>query len=189
VDLGLIGDPLLSKIALETPQLLPGYLLNFVSPDLLESHGPWSCRYESLFELPQFQSEYRVLTKRKVSTEFNVPIQEQCFDRGTYTIWIKDISIKELNFLKKLSQTSTSGIADQVGSEISNCKGISDEPFRCQYVYRAVLRNMNRIEMADGFSRITQAFKYSPTYDLDRTRLLKDPGWAKKAFKLLNQVY
>ena len=189
VDLGLIGDPLLSKIALETPQLLPGYLLNFVSPDLLESHGPWSCRYESLFELPQFQSEYRVLTKRKVSTEFNVPIQEQCFDRGTYTIWIKDISIKELNFLKKISQTSTSGIADQVRSEISNCKGISDEPFRCQYVYRAVLRNMNRIEMADGISRITQAFKYSPTYDLDRTRLLKDPGWAKKAFKLLNQVY
>ena len=186
VDLGLIGDPLLSKIALESPHLLPSYLLNLVSPDLLESHGPWSCRYESLIELPQFQSEYRVLTRRKVSTEFNVPIQEQCFDRGTYTIWVKDISIKELNFLKKLSETSTLGIADQVRSEISDCKGISDELFRCQYVYRAVLRNMNRIELADAFSRIIQAFKSSPTYDLDSTRLLKDPGWAKKAFKLLN---
>jgi len=188
VDLGLIGDPLLSKIALESPQLLPSYLLNFVSPDLLESHGYWSCRYESLIELPQFQSEYRVLTRRKVSSEFNVPVQEQCFDHGTYTIWIKDISIRELTFLKKLSHTSNSGIAEQVRSEINYCKGISDELFRCQYVYRAVLRNMNRIEMAKGISRITQAFKYSPTYDLDRTRLLKDPGWAKKAFKLLNQV-
>jgi hypothetical protein len=185
VDLGLIGDPLLSRIALDYSGRLSEYVMDYVSPDLLQTHGPWSCRYESLLKLPEFQSEFRVLTKREVSTEFNVPVQKQCFDRGAYTIWIRDLPFRELSFAKKLLHTPNPALADQIKSEIKYCNYVSDELTRCQYVYRGVLRIMKRIELSDEPLLIAEAFRESPTYELDKIRLLKDPGWANAAFKLL----
>jgi hypothetical protein len=129
-----------------------------------------------------------LLTKREVSSEFNLPIQEHCFDRGTYSIWVKKVSFTESSFSRKLSRASISAIENQVRREIELCKFMSEEPYRCQYVYRGVLRNMNRIESSDASRFIAEAFRESPTFELDKARILKDRGWASEAFKLLNPV-
>ena len=52
---------------------------------------------------------------------------------------------------------------------------------RCQYVYRGVLREIERVNKSKVSSEIFQSLESSPTYKLDSLRLEKRSNWLKAA--------
>ena len=181
VDLGLIGDPLLGKLTITEPGKVANFLNDFVMPDLVETHGFWSCRYSRFLESEEFKKNYRLSYQGIVSTEFNSPPQSECPFAGKYTIWTRILPMAELDFARKLASTSNADFPDIVESEVSNCVQESKELKRCQYVYRGLLREIERINNSGITDLIFRSLNQSPTYKFDRTRLEKRGNWVRAA--------
>jgi len=181
VDFGLIGDPLLGKLTITEPVKVANFLNDFVMPDLVETHGFWSCRYSGFLESKEFKKNYRISYQGNVSTEFNSPPQSECPFAGKYTIWTRILPIAELDFARKLASTSNTDFPDIVESEVSNCVQESKELKRCQYVYRGLLREIERINNSGISDLIFRSLNQSPTYRLDRIRLEKQSNWVRAA--------
>lgn len=181
VDLGLIGDPLLGSLALNHPEKVARFLNDFVSPDIVESHGFWSCRYANFLESAEFKKNYQITHVGIESTEFNVPRQSACPYSGSYRIWTRLLPEKESLFAYELNSNSVSDFPKIIEAEVTNCVQESLELKRCQYVYRGVLREIERVNKSKVSSEIFQSLESSPTYKLDSLRLEKRSNWLKAA--------
>jgi hypothetical protein len=190
VDLGLIGDPLLSKISNESPDDVSTYLLDYVAPDLFQTHSFWSCRYESFLDSVEFKAKYRIKFQGYVSEEFNGISQENCPEKGRYTIWVRDLPDYELRFFHKLNNARAENYPKIIRQEIIRCKESPLGNSRCQYVFRGIIREMRDIDRSEILTKIIKEIRKSPTAELDISRLQKDRNWTNKAtsefFLLIN---
>jgi hypothetical protein len=178
VDLGLIGDPVLSMLSLKNPEAVSSYLLNFATPDLFESHGYWSCRYSEFINSSEFQDQYVIKYQGFVSNEFNNIDQMNCPEQGRYTIWARNLPIVEKEFEKALSSASNNNYAQLVRKEIRKCSDAQGDVSRCEYVYRSIQRQLKGIIETAQLPGVVLALKGSPTVELDSERLFKRRDWA-----------
>ena len=185
IDLGLIGDPLLGDLTIRHPEKVANFLNDFVRPDIVESHGFWSCRYSEFLESAEFRKSYQLAYSGIVSSEFNSPPQAACPFSGKYSIWKRVLPKAESKFAQKLNKSSISEIPMLVRQETTRCSRKNSELHRCQYVYRGILRELERVNKTEFRSEIFNSLKLSPTYKLDVIRLEKKPNWARAAEKEL----
>jgi len=185
VDLGLIGDPMLGDLTIKNPGKVANFLNDFVAPDIVESHGFWSCRYSDFLESEEFKKNYRLSYEGVVSTEFNSPPQMNCPFAGKYIIWTRILPEVESNFARKLNSNSNALFPKIIEKEVMKCSQKNSELKRCQYVYRGVLREIERVHRSGISTLIFESLKQSPTFKVDRIRLEKRSNWAQTAEKEL----
>ena len=176
VDLGLIGDPLLSKLSIESPEDIGEYLARYATPDLFETHGHWSCRYSEFLNSAFFTENYEIVFQGRVSSEFDNLGWSSCPESGLYTIWATLIHAKPTS------------VPTFVRREVSTCNSYTDSEDRCEYVYRSVQRLWGELLKSNMSQEIVESLKKSPSYEFDKDRLLKKRNWAENAiheFKLL----
>jgi hypothetical protein len=183
LDLGLIGEPLLARIARSTPELVETYIVDYTSPDIFEVHGFWSCIYEPVLNSEKFKTNWEVRWRGQVSNEFNVPQQLQCPEKGVYTIWGKKISSKEDSLSVFLALGKAKPIIQRVNSEIQECLQIGEKNYRCEYVARAILRNRATLLERNLLSDALDALRPSPSFEFDKLRISEPRAWQIKAQK------
>jgi hypothetical protein len=181
IDLGLIGDPLLGYLSISKPAKVASFLNDYAMPDIVESHGFWSCAYSDFLESAEFKERYRVKYSGSVSTEFNFPPQTSCPFSGNYTIWVRVLPEAESLFAFRLNSGLIEDFPRLIMDEVAKCAEDSSEITRCQYVYRSILREIERVNKSKISSKIFDSLKLSPTYKLDVYRLEKRSGWQNKA--------
>ena len=187
VDLGLIGDPLLSKLTREKNNVYVDYLLNYAAPDVVELHGHWMCVYSDLLSHPKFPALWDIKLQEKVSSEFNVPEQLNCPQKGMYTIWQRNIPKAEKELSELISMESKSKAIEKVAREVYSCASISAELHRCQYVTRSIIRNREYLIKKGWLNDVTELMKKSPTYLLDKLRIEEPAGWSKEAARIFSK--
>jgi hypothetical protein len=185
VDLGLIGDPILGSLTLKHPEKVERFLNDFVAPDIVESHGFWSCRYSEFLESAEFKRQYRITYTGSVSNEFNGPPQANCPFSGEYTIWTRLLPVAESAFALKLNSSSVANFPTLIQKEVTKCSEEKLGLERCQYVFRGVLRELERVNRSQLSSIIVESLALSPTFQLDKLRLEKRSHWAKAVQKEL----
>lgn len=183
VDMGLIGDPLLSKLTTEKKNVYVDYLLNYAAPDVVELHGHWSCVYSDLLLNPNFTKEWKIVWSGDVSTEFNVPRQNSCPQAGAYTIWLRELPSKEYELTNDIFQQDIELVASRIESEVYNCANSGEEIWRCQYIVRSILRNREHLIASKALNRIVRLLSKSPSYPLDYSRILEPRGWSNSAYQ------
>jgi hypothetical protein len=105
-----------------------------------------------------------------------------CPGHGIYTIWNRQIPQNELRFISQLSRSKRSSTAVLVRNEIAECTSEPGTIWRCEYVRRAIVRNIVKIRESGNLEGILISFKGSPTDVLDRILVEKKHGWAQNAF-------
>jgi hypothetical protein len=181
VDLGLIGDPMLGDLTIKNPGRVADFLNDYVAPDIVESHGFWSCRYSDFLESVEFRKNYRLSYTGVVSSEFNFPPQTSCPFDGEYRIWTRIIPEVEFNFARTLNSVSHVHFPKIIEKEVVKCSQETKELKRCQYVYRGVLREIARVNTSGISTQIFDSLRQSPTFKLDKIRLEKQSNWAQIA--------
>lgn len=187
VDMGLIGDPLLSKLTREKKYVYVDYLLNYAAPDVVELHGHWMCVYSDLLSHSKFLASWGIKWQGQISSEFNVPEQLNCPQKGIYTIWQRNIPKAEKVLSELISMESKSKVVEKVAREVYSCASISAESHRCQYVTRSIIRNREYLIKKGWLNEVTDSMKNSPTYLLDKLRIEEPAGWSKEAAKIFSK--
>jgi hypothetical protein len=177
VDLGLIGDPLLSRISSMNPERVSKYLQELATPDLIETHGTWSCRYSKFLNSEYFASNYSIAYQGKVSEEFDSQYSSDCPAGGVYTIWRRTLPQAEIDFVRNLERLEPSATSSFVKSEIAKCTSSTKPVFRCEYVYRGILRLSGKYLASGTLNEVVDSLVQSPTYTLDKIRLIKNRHW------------
>jgi hypothetical protein len=186
-DMGLLGEPMLSKLVQEPINKHVEYILNYASPDILELHGHWMCAYSDLLSHPKFPALWDIKFQGKVSPEFNVPEQLNCPQKGIYTIWQRNIPSAEIELSELISMESKSKIIEKIAREVYSCTSISAELHRCQYVTRSIIRNREYLIKKGWLNDVTELMEKSPTYLLDKLRIEEPAGWSKEAAKIFSK--
>lgn len=178
VDLGLIGDPLLARIRHEAPASTTEYLTAVAAPDVVEAHGVWSCSYTEWLTSPAFVEGWTVAVRDTAETVG--PDRAGCAMEGDFTIWTRRGSEAEYALTRELA--SASNPEAPIEAAIEGCRGAGTDPFRCEFVRRAITRNAERLRRSDMLTVAADALAMSPTADLDRLILLQPSGWPERAF-------
>jgi len=184
VDLGLIGDPFLSKLVKNEERFSIDYLIDYISPDIIELHGHWLCAYSSLVTDSRFKDNWEIAWSGDVSTEFNTPAEISCPRNGAYTIWKKIIPVNEIELTEYIANNSSVVFSERIKTEISKCIVASSEMHRCQYITRSILRNRVKLLGNGNLESTLNLMQSSPTYDFDYLRLAEPRAWSAKAYKV-----
>lgn len=185
VDLGSIGDPVLTRIWLRNPELVATYLNEVTAPDVVQSHHYWSREYKDWFASPTFNEEWDLVNE---DTLQQGPIEgwEDTIIGGRTGFWTRNPGTEELRFTRELATASDP--ASAVQSEISECANDGGEPFSCTYVLRSIWRNSLALQESGKYKQVIQAIAESPSFDLDRELLEKSPGWPDRAYQAFEDL-
>jgi hypothetical protein len=69
-----------------------------------------------------------------------------------------------------------------VQAAVRECVADGTDPFRCEWVRRAVTRTAQLLRDQGALAAATVAMRPAPTYALDRELLLREPGWGERAY-------
>ena len=180
VDLGRLGDALLTQIHRRRPDLVDEYLNQFAVPDLIELHGDWACNvFRRWLATPDFRARYRLLHAEPDGATAGCPhggaIQFYVRGDGAYDA--------EANLAAALS-TSPGTAPAAVRAAYRACRS-QDDQGDCAAVRRAISRSVPALRAAGTFDAVVDATDISPTPELDRLLLTTPPGWALRAADLL----
>jgi len=180
VDLGSIGDPLMTRIREERPDLVSTYLTDVVAPDVVQSHHFWSREYSDWFSSPEFGESWSLVNEDVLDLG---PIEgwEDTIIGGRTGFWARQLTQKELGLTNELAIAADP--AAVIESEIAACADTSIYPFACNYVTRAVWRNSLLLQAQGQYDGAIQAMAASPSFELDREILRRSPGWANRAYQ------
>jgi hypothetical protein len=176
IDTGRLGEPVLARIPADRPDLRDGYLSRVMVPDVVESHGAWSCEYESWLVSPEFGRRYAV-----VSREGPVDPYRNCPEGGAVTVWHRTDAAAELDLVRTLVQSPDPAAA--VGSALATCRSQPGDAFRCEGVMRAVWRSNQVLRARGAYADVVAEFEASPSGALDRPLLERKEGWGQAAYE------
>ncbi len=150
VDLGRLGSPLMAKI----PQgpLLSEYLFEWAAPDLLESHGSWSCQYRNtIFNDNRFRERYVAVREETTRTSIcgDIPVLSGIWFRKAVTA-AADTAERRL-----VDDLSRSLSTERLAAELASCRARSDG--NCTYVARSAYRFLPEFRahgMESGLQRL-----------------------------------
>lgn len=185
VDLGLIGEPVLAKIVRKSPALVNEYLIDYVSPDILELHGHWSCTYSSFISDQRFKSEWKIAWTGYVSDEMSNLNMTNCPRSGAYTIWKRDIPKPERSLSISIATESFSVFSELIRSEVRKC---SQSASGCQHVTRAIVRNRALLLDNQQLVQTVKLLTSSPSYKYDYLRIVQPRNWDKSAYEFVTSL-
>jgi len=178
VDLGLLGDPLLTRIHEDRPDLLATYLELVAGPDVVESHSGWSCEYGAWLDSPAFSARYALSDDRWLDQRAQAP---DCPFAGRWSIWVRTDAAEKYALTRRLLGSDHPD--DVARRAIESCARRDGDAFRCQGVRRAVQRAAATLRAEGATQAVVAALEDSPTARLDAALLLRRPGWADDAFE------
>jgi len=178
VDLGWLGDPMLARISATRPDLEETYLNDVAAPDVVESHGDWSCRYASWLDSPAFLARWHPSSPLWAQAE---AYDDACPVGGRHTIWVRAADTdSEYALTRQIASSSDPVSVIRMATE--QCSGTGTGVFRCQGVRRAVTRNSQLLRDRGLQEGSLSAMSASPTAELDSLLILRGREWAQKAF-------
>ncbi|MBU3701492.1 MAG: hypothetical protein FGM58_05535 [Acidimicrobiia bacterium] len=181
VDLGLLGDPLLTDLWKKDPNLAIEYVVRIARPDVLELHGGWSCSYRGLFSA-EFLDAYRPTNDRWTrGTELN----RGCPFGGRYIVW--ELNATEEHVLTRRISEDPDPVT-LITRSLSGCAASGADPLRCQPVRRAVQRSIVDLQRRGRWDAAIDAFRASPTASLDEELLRRQPGWSSRAAREISSI-
>lgn len=164
VDLGLLGSSLVARI--EPGPVFNSYFLEHAAPDMIESHGWWTCRYASLWTDPRFASMYLPMAEPGKQTQpckgFAAPVPTG--------FWVRRDAMRasrsaERIFMDALARDPS---AERVARELVACQG---QPLAaaaaCTYVARSVFRVLPEMRARGEQGRLEDIFRGSRSADFD----------------------
>lgn len=180
VDLGRLGDALLTEINRRRPDLVDEYLNRFAVPDLIELHGDWACNvYRRWLATPDFRARYRLLHADPDGAKAGCP------HGGATQFYVRsDVAYDAEAKLAASLSTSPGSAPAAVRAAYAECQR-DDSSMDCVAVRRAIARSVPALRAAGTFAAVVDATDRSPTPELDRLLLTTPPGWAPRAADLL----
>lgn len=178
VDLGYLGDPMLTEIRRRRPDLIADYLTTVAAPDLIEVHGDWACNdYRGWLTSPEFAERFRLRD----------PVSDgprtECPYGGARQVYVRVDDADYAAEMRLASTLSTDPLraAAAVDEAFTACRG-GDEVRRCAAVRRAILRSTPALRSAGTFTRVVDAaVAASPSPRLERLLLEAPRRWATDA--------
>ncbi|MEK8016964.1 MAG: hypothetical protein VSS75_008865, partial [Candidatus Parabeggiatoa sp.] len=160
VDLGMLGTPIMAK--LQNDPAIANYFFEFAAPDLIESHGGWSCRYyNSLFTDTRFRKRYVPIREKMGSLSY-------CGDKKLpYGIWIRKDILKNSNSneRKLINELEKNLSIDRLAQELKYCQTTQDS--NCVYVSRTAYRFLPEFRNHNEIERLNKIFEKSRTKNYD----------------------
>lgn len=161
VDLGWLGSPILTKLRAHTA--LSDYFFDYAAPDLIESHGVWTCWYaDTIFADPRFAERY-------VSWgEAAAPVTDCADGESPPTgYWIRrDILADSGSDERRLIDEIQAGLsAERLGQALSRCQRQAAR--RCAYVARTAYRFLPEFVDSGQHDDLLAIFGNSRTREFD----------------------
>jgi hypothetical protein len=163
VDLGLLGSSVTPR--LQSGPAFNAYFLEHAAPDIVETHGWWTCRYASMLLDPRFRAMY---------VEANAPGKQTlpCKEAGAVPtgIWLRrDVmrgsTSRERTLLDDLGREPS---VERVAQELRSCQQVPQaRPGACTYVARSAYRVLPEFRARGALDRLVAVFGGSRSRDFD----------------------
>lgn len=177
VDLGWLGDPLLTRLHETDPELAISYLTEIAKPDLVALHHGWACGpYRSYLESDRFVDDYLPSDPRWLEQS---PFDETCPAGGRYVIWQRQYAEEEYALVRAISEASDP--VTVVEQALVECTAAGDDPLRCQSVRRAAQRSIVTLRESGNWDAVVDVFVDSPSARLDEHLLRRARHWDHSA--------
>jgi hypothetical protein len=187
VDLGWLGDPLFNRLWHARSDVAVGYLNHFAEPDIVEFHGAFSCIYAPWWSSPDFKSSYHQVYDDGISTNYAETVCPKNGPNIPGGIWVRnDLSNpsgnREIELSRRLAEHPDPQL---VADELQHCKGA--DPWDCEYVTRAVYRDLPALDRAGVLPELAALFRTEPTgpYDVAVINSRSRGDWYKAAVDFL----
>ena len=161
VDLGELGTPILAKASVP---LISDYFFDFAAPDILETHGWWSCKYaDTVLTDPRFETAYMPVTAETTHREKGCRGHPQ-LQRG---IWIrKDILKDSGSPERKLIDDLRADLSPaRLRGELQACQAAPEN--LCTYVARTAYRFLPEFREQGSIDELNSVFAESRTRGFD----------------------
>jgi hypothetical protein len=162
VDIGLLGSPVFAR--LQTDRALNEYFFGYAAPDLIESHGFWTCKYKALLTDPRFTAMYA-----------------EAFDPGAHILscqgtavptgyWVRRDVMRASRSAERalIDDLRSQPSAERVGAELHACQAAGDaSPSKCAYVARSAYRFLPELRARGELPALERIFEGSKSRDFD----------------------
>ena len=167
VDLTWLGTPIMAKFKyrLPLPLIIAEYIFTFAAPDLIQSHGVWSCRYDDIiFSDPRFDAKYH-----PIHTRISNWTKEHCKSnpKSQSGIWIRRdiLQSSESPERKLIDALATELSTERLRRELKICQ--SNPGSNCVYVSRTAYRFLPEFRDRGDIDKLKEIFFGSRTKDYD----------------------
>ena len=177
VDLGYLGDPMLTELNLHRSDLIATYLNDVAAPDVVQLHADWSCIYTVWFESAGFQEGWKLSDDRWLQS---TPTKPECPLGGRYSVFTR-VAPAEYALTRRVTAARHPDAV--VRAALAECSATPGSPFRCQPVRRAVQRNAQLLRQRGQLGAVLGALESSPSALLDQRLVARGPSWGVEAFR------
>lgn len=162
VDLGLLGSSLLPR--LDDGPVRTRYLLDYAAPDVIETHGWWTCLHAPTLADPRFTARY---------VEASAPGQQQlrCRDVLVPTgTWIRRDAMRDSPSAERklMDALAARPSVERVAEELRACQARpGSSAADCAYVARSVYRVLPEFRAQGDQDRLEALFQASRSKEYD----------------------
>lgn len=160
VDLGLLGSPIVARLHSSTA--FNDYFFDYSAPDMIETHGWWTCKYKDLLTDKRFAALY-------VPADAAAPQTTECKGASVPSgIWvrrdvIRNSASRERTLIDALASEPS---AERIEAELRRCQPkAAASPAACAYVARSAYRHLPELRTRGEFPRLQALFRESPSMD------------------------
>ncbi len=182
VDLGMLGSQIMAK--LKNGPAMADYFFEYAAPDMIESHGAWSCQYlESIFSDPRFRQMYVPVREEighsKFCGEKNLPVG----------VWVrKDILKHSTSDERHLIDALRLNLStERLKKELAVCQSNAKKSNSCVYVARTAYRFLPELRQSGKIEALLDIFSTSKTKEFDQFLItgFRDVKANEKAIKYI----
>jgi hypothetical protein len=164
VDLGLLGSSLVPR--LERGAALNNYLLDHAAPDMIETHGWWTCFHAAFLTDRRFAARYVEAHSPGAQTQ-------ACKGSGAVPtgIWIRRDAMRASPSAERrlMDALAAQPSVERVAEELRACQAAPGAAAsQCAYVARSVYRHLPEFRAQEGaMPRLEEIFQGSRSRDYD----------------------
>lgn len=161
VDLGLLGSALVSRLG-QGPAL-NDYLLEHAAPDIIETHGWWTCLYAGYLRDPRFTARYVEATAP--GRQFHA-----CKDGPVPTgVWVRRDVLRDSGSRERALMDALTGnpSVERLAAEMQACQSTAGAAPACGYVARSAYRVLPELRALGAQDRLEAVFRDSATREHD----------------------
>ncbi len=161
IDLGKLGTPVMAKLV--NGPILGDYFFDYAAPDMIESHGWWTCQYEeSIFRDPRFSEMYSPIQERTQQAA------SYCDGRPQLTgIWIRKGILSKSQTPERIliDDMKESLSVERLRYELGACQASPEA--NCVYVARTAFRFLPEFRDKGKIESLNEVFSGSSTKEYD----------------------
>jgi hypothetical protein len=163
VDLGYLGSAVTARLAGE-PAAMRTYVLDYAAPDLLESHGWWSCRHVAFLAGPAFRERYVF-----VDGSARTPTISCQGGEAAQGLWIRRDVMRGARSPERLlmDDLARAPSVERVERELAACRSRGGVATACAYVARSVYRVLPEFRARGLAPALERIFESSPSREFD----------------------